>query len=171
MEPAPNPQPHRGSEFNRQKRVSFHPAPTQTGYVPVIARRTSTDPDTRLVQLTLYAAEERPLRIRDAAEAGSAPTSRRLRFASRPISKAATDPCDARPPVRRSPIPEERRAGFARLALSPDEAARSLGVSRSFFFAEILPSLKVVRVGRRRLVSVRELDRRLEASGDRIISR
>ena len=40
----------------------------QTGYVPVIARRTSTDPDTRLVQLTLYAAEERPLRIRDAAE-------------------------------------------------------------------------------------------------------
>ena len=36
------------------------------------------------------------------------------------------------------------------LALRPEEAARALGVSRSFFFAEILPELRVVRRGRLR---------------------
>ena len=58
---------------------------------------------------------------------------------------------------------------MARIALSPDEAAIALGVSRSFFFAEILPLLAVVRIGRRRLIPVRELDRWLEASSDRIV--
>ena len=67
--------------------------------------------------------------------------------------------------------PKNPGADVVRLALSPDEAAISLGVSRSFFFAEILPRLAVVRVGRRRLVPVRELDRWLEASSDRIVSR
>ena len=42
---------------------------------------------------------------------------------------------------------DARRAGVARMALSPDEAAIALGVSRSFFFAEILPLLAVVRKG------------------------
>jgi hypothetical protein len=55
-----------------------------------------------------------------------------------------------------------RGRGVIRLALSPDEAAIALGVSRSFFFAEILPSLAVARVGRRRLVPVREIERWLD---------
>ncbi len=65
------------------------------------------------------------------------------------------------PPVR--PVP--------RLALRPEEAARALGVSRSFFFAEILPELRVVRRGRVRLIQVVELERWLERSGARLLER
>ena len=46
-----------------------------------------------------------------------------------------------------------------RLALSPDEAARALGVSRDFFDHHVLPELRVVRRGRRRLIPTWELDR------------
>jgi excisionase family DNA binding protein len=50
-----------------------------------------------------------------------------------------------------------------RIALSPAEAAKSLGVSRSFFYESILPELPVARVGRRRLVRREELDEWLRA--------
>lgn len=56
-----------------------------------------------------------------------------------------------------------------RLALRPEEAARSLGVSRSFFFAEILPELRVVRRGRLRLVPVRSLEDWLERNAARTV--
>jgi excisionase family DNA binding protein len=56
-----------------------------------------------------------------------------------------------------------------RLAYSPDEAAALLGVSRSFFFEHVLPELRVVRVGRRRLVARRELERWLDENGARAI--
>ena len=56
-----------------------------------------------------------------------------------------------------------------RLALRPAQAAQALGVSRSFFFASILPELRVVRCGRLRLVSVNELERWLERNGARAI--
>lgn len=49
-----------------------------------------------------------------------------------------------------------------RLALGPAEAAASLGVSREFFDTHVLPSVKSVRVGRRILVSVTELQRWLD---------
>jgi excisionase family DNA binding protein len=49
-----------------------------------------------------------------------------------------------------------------RLALSPEEAAAAIGVSRSFFFAAILPELRVVRVGRRRLIAVSEIQKYLD---------
>jgi excisionase family DNA binding protein len=49
-----------------------------------------------------------------------------------------------------------------RIALSPAEAAAALGVSRDFFDQHILPELRIVRRGRRRLVPVRELDRWLD---------
>ena len=49
-----------------------------------------------------------------------------------------------------------------RLALGPAEAAASLGVSREFFDTHVLPNVKSVRVGRRILVSVRELEAWLE---------
>jgi excisionase family DNA binding protein len=54
-----------------------------------------------------------------------------------------------------------------RLALRPDEAAKVIGVSRSFFFEHVLPELRVVRRGRIRLVPVRELDRWLERNAAR----
>jgi hypothetical protein len=52
----------------------------------------------------------------------------------------------------------------ARLALSPDEAAASIGVSRDFFDEHVAPELRVVRRGRRKLIPVRELERWLEGA-------
>lgn len=53
------------------------------------------------------------------------------------------------------------------LALRPEQAARALGVSRSFFFAEILPELRIVRRGRLRLVPLRLLEEWLERNAAR----
>jgi len=58
-------------------------------------------------------------------------------------------------------------ATVPRLALRPEQAAQSLGVSRSFFFAEILPELRVVRCGRVRLVPLRALEDWLERNAAR----
>ena len=49
-----------------------------------------------------------------------------------------------------------------RLALSPTEAAAALGVSRDFLDQHVLPELRIIRRGRRRLIPVRELDRWLD---------
>lgn len=49
-----------------------------------------------------------------------------------------------------------------RLALSMDEAAQALGVSRDHFDRHVLPRVKVAHVGRRKLVAVRELERYLD---------
>lgn len=51
-----------------------------------------------------------------------------------------------------------------RLALSPDEAAAAVGVSRDFFDEHVAPELRIVRRGRRRLVPMKELERWLEES-------
>ena len=60
-----------------------------------------------------------------------------------------------------------RRARPPRLALSPAEAAATLGVSRDFYDQHIAPDLRTVRRGRRRLVPVRELERWLDAEATR----
>jgi excisionase family DNA binding protein len=49
-----------------------------------------------------------------------------------------------------------------RLAFSKAEAATSLGVSVDFFEQHVMPELRIVRRGRRRLIPVRELERWLE---------
>jgi hypothetical protein len=54
-----------------------------------------------------------------------------------------------------------------RLAYSPDEASAALGVSRDYFDEHVMPLLRVVRLGRRRLVPVRELDRFLDRNAAR----
>jgi excisionase family DNA binding protein len=48
------------------------------------------------------------------------------------------------------------------LALSPDEVAASLGVSRDFLEEHIAHELRWIRRGRRKFVSVRELEAWLE---------
>jgi excisionase family DNA binding protein len=53
--------------------------------------------------------------------------------------------------------------------LRRDEAASAVGVSRSFFFAMILPELRVVRRGRVRLIPVSELQRWLDANASRAL--
>ena len=50
------------------------------------------------------------------------------------------------------------------LALSPDEAAVALGVSRDFFDEHVAPELKIVRRGRRLLIAVPELERWLTSA-------
>jgi excisionase family DNA binding protein len=57
------------------------------------------------------------------------------------------------------------------LALSPDEAAEALSVSRDFFDEHVMPELRVVRLGRRRLVPVAELHRWLDRSAARAVER
>lgn len=54
-----------------------------------------------------------------------------------------------------------------RLALSPDEAAAVLGVSRDYLDEHILDELRVVRRGRRILVALAELERWLDRSATR----
>ena len=46
-----------------------------------------------------------------------------------------------------------------RIALRPDEAAEAIGLSRSHFYARVLPELRCITVGRARLVPVAELER------------
>jgi excisionase family DNA binding protein len=67
-------------------------------------------------------------------------------------------------PARRSTVaagPEQR------LALSPDEAAAGLGVSRDYFDEHVLPELRVVRRGRRILIPRVELERWLDRNAVR----
>jgi excisionase family DNA binding protein len=57
-----------------------------------------------------------------------------------------------------------RGEGEGRLALSPDEAAAVLGVSRDYFDEHVISELRVVRRGRRILVALAELERWLDRS-------
>ncbi len=55
-----------------------------------------------------------------------------------------------------------------RLALTVDEAADAIGVSESLFYRDVLPELKVVRLGRKRIIQVGELERWLSARAERV---
>ena len=55
-----------------------------------------------------------------------------------------------------------------RLALTPPEAAESLGVSHDFFREHIDLELRWVRRGRKRLVAVSELERWLVENSGRV---
>jgi len=54
-----------------------------------------------------------------------------------------------------------------RLAVSPDEAAAVLGVSRDYFDEHVIDELRIVRRGRRILVALAELERWLERASTR----
>jgi hypothetical protein len=56
-----------------------------------------------------------------------------------------------------------------RLALDVTEACEALGVSWPTWREHIEPEVKIVRVGRRKLVAVAELERWLADRGERII--
>jgi hypothetical protein len=55
----------------------------------------------------------------------------------------------------------------ARLALGIDEAAQALGVSRDHLERHVLPELRVVYLGRRRIIAVAELEKFLQNNGVR----
>jgi hypothetical protein len=56
-----------------------------------------------------------------------------------------------------------------RLALTRAEAAEALGVSVDFLDEHVLPELRVVRRGRRRLIAVKELQRWLDENAARAL--
>ena len=56
-----------------------------------------------------------------------------------------------------------------RLALSKAEAAEALGISVDFLEDHVLAELRVVRLGRRRLIPVAELERWLAEHSERAI--
>ncbi len=70
------------------------------------------------------------------------------------------------PRPRRNGAPPPIRLG-PRLALSPDEAAALLGVSRDYFDEHVIDELRIVRRGRRILVALAELERWLDRSATR----
>jgi excisionase family DNA binding protein len=61
------------------------------------------------------------------------------------------------------------KAPPVRLALSPDEAAAALGVSRDYLDEHIAHELRWVRRGRRKFVSIREIERWLEREAARVL--
>lgn len=61
----------------------------------------------------------------------------------------------------RSPVP--------RLALTPSEAARAIGVSDDFFRDHVDHELRWTRRGRKRLVAVAEIERWLAESGEHVL--
>ena len=63
------------------------------------------------------------------------------------------------------------KEGPARLALSKAQAAEALGVSVDFLERHVMPELRVVRRGGRRLIPISELDRWLDANAARALDR
>ena len=57
-----------------------------------------------------------------------------------------------------------------RLALSPDEAAAAIGVSRDYLDEHVSHELRWIRRGRRKFVAVKELERWLDAAAERVIA-
>jgi hypothetical protein len=70
----------------------------------------------------------------------------------------STGPLHGRKPASRVPL----------LALSVEQACESLGVSWKLWRSEIEPDVAVVRCGRRKMVSVAELERWLSEHGERV---
>lgn len=60
-------------------------------------------------------------------------------------------------------------APVPRITLSPDEAAKALGVSRDYFDEHIAAELRIIRKGRRKLIPVRELEAWAERSAARTL--
>jgi hypothetical protein len=56
-----------------------------------------------------------------------------------------------------------------RLALTRSEAAEAIGMSIDSFERYVQPELKIVRVGRMRLIQVRELERWLQENATRVL--
>jgi excisionase family DNA binding protein len=79
-----------------------------------------------------------------------------------PASTAARDRSSARAAA------VVTKTGVPRLALSPAEAAASLGCSRDYFDERVAPELRVVRRGRRVLVPIAELERWLDRNAARL---
>jgi excisionase family DNA binding protein len=64
--------------------------------------------------------------------------------------------------------PTNESGEVPRLALNVGEACKALGVSWETWQRHIASEVKIVRLGRRKLIAVAELERWLAASGERM---
>lgn len=64
---------------------------------------------------------------------------------------------------------EREVAPIPRLALSREEAAAALGMSLNSFERHVQPTIRLVRLGRMRLVPVGELERWLTENAERAV--
>ncbi len=78
----------------------------------------------------------------------------------RSCEPAATAPAAASLPPTVAPVP--------RLALDVTEACAALGVSWKLWREHIEPGVRVVRIGRRKMVAIDELRRWLQENGERV---
>jgi excisionase family DNA binding protein len=69
------------------------------------------------------------------------------------------------------PSPVRRTTAVRRLALSKAEAAESLGVSVDFLERHVMPDVRVVRCGRRRLIPISSLEHWLETHASGVLER
>jgi hypothetical protein len=60
-------------------------------------------------------------------------------------------------------------APIPRLALTREEAAAALGMSLDSFERHVQPTIRLVRLGRMRLVPIREIERWLEGHAERTV--
>jgi excisionase family DNA binding protein len=75
----------------------------------------------------------------------------------------------ASPPPARARTFERHTSNVPRLALTISEAAEALGVSVDFLSEHVASELRWVRRGRKRLVSVTELQAWLDANAERVL--
>ena len=61
-------------------------------------------------------------------------------------------------------------APIPRLALTREEAAASIGMSVDSWERHVQPSIRLIRLGRMRLVPIRELERWLEQNAEHTIT-
>lgn len=66
-------------------------------------------------------------------------------------------------------VPGERAGQPPRFALSRVEAAASLGISMDSFERYIQPELRLIRLGRMRLIPANELERWVSENAERIL--
>jgi excisionase family DNA binding protein len=71
--------------------------------------------------------------------------------------------------MRARPNPQHRAPVVPRVALTPPEAAESLGCSAEFFREHVDHELRWTRRGRKRFVPVVELERWAERSAERTL--
>jgi hypothetical protein len=60
-------------------------------------------------------------------------------------------------------------ADVPRICLTPPEAASAIGVGPDFFTEHVLPEIRVIRRGRKRLIPVEELRRWAEENSERVL--
>ena len=60
-------------------------------------------------------------------------------------------------------------APIPRIALTREEAAAAIGMSLDSFERHVQPTLRLCRLGRMRLVSIRELERWLDENAERVL--